>query len=126
MNDQKKILIIDDDKDLLQMYKFVFSNNGFLVETLQDSGKILDTVKINKYDVILMDLLFPGGDNLQTIFQIRAKGALNSNTPVIAMTNLDSGEQTKKAREYGANACLFKTELTPDNLVSKVLEIVNA
>ena len=125
MANGRRILILDDDADLLKMYKLVFENSGFTVDDVQNSSNFMNLLQENHYDIILMDLLFPSGDNLQLIRNIRTFGSQNISVPIVVMTNLDSGDQTKKALEYGANGCLFKSALTPHNLASEVMKIIN-
>lgn len=124
MEDKKKLLIVDDDTDLLKLYVQIFSQGSFEVQSAQDINSAQKLIKENKYDVILLDLMFPQGDNLPTIRLAREKENSNHSTPIILLTNLDAGEKTKKALEYGANECLFKANYTPRQLFTEVSKIL--
>ena len=118
----KRILIVDDDSDLLKLYRQAFLNAAFVVDASQTLKEAEELVEQNKYDVILLDLLFPNNNSLSVIRQIRRKSSLNSETPVIALTNLESGDITQKAIEYGANECLFKATQTPRTIFETALK----
>ena len=124
MNNKKKMLIVEDDTDLLKMYTVVFSGSEFETTGISSPQEAIESVKVNKYDAILLDLMYPGGDNLQTIRLIRSEQSLNKDTPIIILTNLNAGDKTKKSLEYGANECLFKAKYTPKTLLSEVTNIL--
>jgi DNA-binding response OmpR family regulator len=122
----KKILIIEDDSYLREMYKIVFSNHGFVVEDEGNENKALKLVKNKTYDVILLDLLFPSGDGLELIKVIRSKDSLNKDASVVVITNLDQGEKTKKALSLGADKCLFKVGHTPKSVMEEVVTLLDS
>lgn len=119
----KKVLIIDDDSDLLKLYSQAFLNANYEVITCKELFEASELVQHNKYDVILLDLMFPSSDALPTIQLIRTPNSLNSKTPILVLTNLDSGKITKKAIEYGADKCLFKTEETPKSIFKAAVKL---
>ena len=120
----KRVLIVDDDSDLLKLYKQAFLNASFLVESTQTIHEADKLILNNTYDLILLDLLFPSSDTLPTIRLIRGKNSPNAETPILVLTNLDSGEITDKALEYGANECLFKASQTPSTITKTALQLV--
>ena len=83
-------------------------------------------VKDSKYDVILLDLLFPSGDGLELIKEIRGKNSVNKEAALIVITNLDKGEKPKKALSMGADKCLFKVEHTPRSVVEEIIKLLEA
>ena len=120
----KSVLIVDDDNDLLKLYKQAFLNASFSVDAslnIPDAEKLL---KNNKYDLIILDILFPTTDIFSTIRLIRSKNSLNAETPILVLTNLESGEKTKKALEYGANECLFKATQTPRTICETAIKLL--
>lgn len=121
----KNILIVDDDSDLLKLYKRAFLNAGFNVDAVQNLSEAEKLSGKNKYDIIILDLLFPGKDALSTIRLIRYDNSLNSKTPILALTNLDAGEITDKAIKYGANECLFKAAQTPKTIFEAAVKLGN-
>ena len=117
----KHVLIVDDDSDLLKLTQ-AFVNAAVAVDDSQSLSEAEKLINDQKYDLILLDLLFPDSNALQTIRNIRKTNSLNSETPVIVLTNLDSGEITKKAIEYGANELLFKATHTPKTIFEAAMK----
>jgi len=113
----KRVLIVDDDSDLLKLYKQAFLNASFLVDDVSTIPSAEKLIASKKYDLILLDLL-------STIRFIRNKNTLNSETPILVLTNLETGEKTKKALEYGANECLFKVTQTPGAITKTALRLI--
>jgi len=114
---KKSVLIVDDDTDFVKLYEQAFSEVSYSVDyslTVPEAEKL---IKDKKYDVILLDILFPNADALSTIRVIRSKKSPNSETPIVVLTNLDFGEKTNKALEYGANKCLLKVNNTPKTIL---------
>ena len=116
----KKIIIIEDDSSLRELYKIVFKSANYDVDEEADSHSALNKLKTKKYDVILLDLLFTTSDGILTIKDIRKSDSINEKTPVIIITNLDHGELTKKALEEGADKILFKASHTPKEIYEEV------
>lgn len=120
----KSVLIVDDDSDFVKLYEQAFLNAAFSVDYSLTIPKAEKLIKKKKYDVILLDILFPNADALSTIHLIRSKKSPNNETPIIVLTNLDLGEKTKKALKYGANECLFKVNHTPKTILEIAVRLV--
>jgi DNA-binding response OmpR family regulator len=119
----KSVLIVDDDNDLLKLYKQAFLNAHFLVDGCLTIPEAEELIKEKKYDIILLDILFPDRDIFSTIRLIRGKSTPNSETPILILTNLYYGDKTKKALELGANECLFKVTQTPSTIIKTVMRL---
>lgn len=120
----KKLLIVDDDNDLLKLYNLAFTNAFFNVETSLTIPGAEELIKKTKYDAIVLDILFPDTDIFPTIRLIRSKGSPNAETPILILTNLYYGDKTKKALELGANECLFKVTQTPSTIIKSVMRLM--
>lgn len=120
------VLIVDDDSDLLTLYSRTFENESWSVFATASIEKAEEKIKTEKYDLILLDLLLPYSDTLITIKQIRDGHTANTSTPIIVLTNLDKGDKTKKALEYGANLCLFKAEQTPQKIIDAASSVLSS
>jgi DNA-binding response OmpR family regulator len=120
----KKILIVEDDESLRQMYKQVFVNSGYAVDEAVDPNKSLELLKENSYNVILLDLLFPSMDGVDVVRTIKSDVTKNSTTPIIILTNLTHDKKIKKVMQLGAYKCLFKAEHTPKTIFKEVDAII--
>jgi DNA-binding response OmpR family regulator len=121
----KSVLIVDDDSDLLKLYKLAFLNAHFSVDDCLTISQAEEFIKKKKYDVIVLDILFPDTDIFSTIRLIRSKNSPNTVTPILILTNLYYGEKTQKALELGANECLFKVTQTPSTIIKTVLRLAD-
>lgn len=85
----KKILIIDDDKDLNRLTKIVLTKEGYEVEILHDAESGVNYAKEYNPDLILMDMMLPGMSGAEAVKKIKAEDSSN-NLQVIFLTALVS------------------------------------
>lgn len=116
----KKILIIDDEKNIRLMLDQALSTAGYAVATAIDGEHGLDKVKESHFDVLLLDMKLPGMDGIEVLRRARA---LRSDLPVIMITAHGTVETAVEAMKVGAIDYLRKP-FTPDeirSIVGKVL-----
>ncbi len=122
---KKKILIVEDDPMLIEIYKKKFSEDeDFEVFT---AGSGVETRKIaakEEPDLILLDLVLPEEDGFDVLKKIKNKGEL-SETKIIVFSNLSQEEEKHKAKKLGADDFWVKSEYTPQEAVDKVKAILN-
>ncbi len=119
-----KILLTDDDSLMVRMYQTKFSKDGFEVQTAGNGEDCLK--KLNTYtpDVVLLDVMMPVKNGLDTLKEIKANSK-TKNIPVVLLTNMGGGEEdVEKGLELGAVAYLVKASYTPAEVVKKVKEIL--
>lgn len=99
-----RILVVDDEKLLVKGIKFNLENEGYEVDVCYDGETAVDMAKNVSYDLILLDLMMPKLDGLETCMRIREK----STVPIIMLTA--KGEDTDKliGFEYGADDYITK------------------
>lgn len=116
-----KILLVDDDKFLLDMYLLKFKKSGLNIDTASTGTMALDKIKSGtEYDIILMDIIMPGMDGLELLGQIREQ-KLVPNASIIMLTNQADDEE--KAKALGVNGYIIKATTIPSEVVDKVLGI---
>lgn len=120
MADKKKVLIVDDDEFLLDMYAVKFRESGFEVAVAPSGGDAGDAIK-NGFspDVILLDLVMPGVDGFDFLKSLKA-GKRSMNAKVIILTNLGQKEDIDKGLALGAADYIVKAHHTPSEVVEKV------
>lgn len=116
-----KVFLIDDDQDLVDIFTSALNKEGFqtVYELTGQAG--LDKVKIEKPDIILLDQVLPdmsGNDILKTL----KADEVTKNIPVILLSNFSQEELVKGAIDEGAIDYLFKYQVEPKDVVSKVKE----
>lgn len=121
---KKKILIVDDDKFLLDMYTFKFSEKGFEVAQALGSVEALNKIKGGLTpDILLLDLVMPVMDGFELLTLIKKDNIL-PNTKVIILSNLGQPEDIAKGRELGANGYVIKASATPSEVVEKAMIVL--
>jgi len=124
MSEQKtKVLIIEDEEILINMYKSKFEREGFEVYQALNGKNGLDQVKENKPDIILLDIIMPEMDGFMVLKDLKSNSE-TQNIPVIMLTNLGQEEDIEKGKELGAKDYLVKVDSTPNQVVEKVKEIL--
>lgn len=124
-NDKQKILIVDDDKFLLDMYSLKFSENGFDVNVAFSGEEAL--TKLDQGftpDVFLVDIIMPVMDGFQFIEQIKQRGA-DKSAAVVILSNLGQKEDIDKALSLQVDGYIVKASATPSEVVTKVIDISN-
>ena len=123
MQDKKKILIIDDDKFLLNMYSMKFEKNGFDVKVAQGAEDAFTILKEDfKPDVLLMDLIMPVMDGFEMYEKIK-KDNLASGAIAIMLTNQGLVSDINRAKELGVHGYIVKATTIPSEVVEEVIEI---
>lgn len=121
----KKILIVDDDKFLLDMYTFKFTEKGF--EVTQAFGSIDAVNKLKDGilpDVMLFDVVMPAMDGFELLALVKSE-KLAPDSKIIILSNLGQPSDIEKGRELGANGYVVKAATTPSEVVEKVLVVLS-
>ena len=113
---KKNILIVDDDKDILELLEYTLTNSGFEVLGFLNTKNVSKAILEENIDLILMDINLPGIDGSLYIEMLRAK---NINTPVIFISAKDSHEDIKHGFLVGCDDYITK----PFNMEELVLRI---
>lgn len=115
----KKILIVEDEKLLSEMYRDSFAGAGFEVIIATTGQEAVDTAKAEKPDFILLDILLPSEDGLYFLRQKKKTPEISS-IPVLVFSAYDHAETKKEASRLGAYDYLIKTDYTPQEIVKKI------
>ena len=119
----KKILIIEDDPFLSEMYATKFTQNGFKIEVAIDGKSGLDKIKEFKPDLILLDIVLPKMDGFTVLSKIKKDPQLKD-VPVVLLTNLGQKSEVEKGLSLGAEEYIIKAHYTPTAVVNRVKEIL--
>jgi len=123
--EKKKILIVDDDGFLLDMYAFKFSQNNFEVHTAMDGAQGVDKLaKGLKPDVLLIDVIMPGMDGFEALEKIN-QDKLAENTIKIILSNKSQQSDIDRGMALGVSGYIVKANSTPAEVIAQVIEILN-
>ena len=118
-----KVLLIEDDKMILDMYTLKFSQEGYDVIQAENGKDGLDSAKKNEPDVILLDIILPQMDGF-TVLKLLKEDAKLKKIPVVLLTNLGQDGDVKKGLELGAKDYLIKANFTPAQVLDKVKSVL--
>ncbi|MGM9618610.1 MAG: response regulator transcription factor [Oscillospiraceae bacterium] len=99
-----KILVVDDEKLLVKGIRFNLENEGYQVETAYDGKTAVEMARSGAYDLILLDVMMPEMDGLETCMHIREF----SDVPVIMLTARSEDTDKLLGFEYGADDYVTK------------------
>jgi len=115
----KKILIVEDDQFLLEMYSAKLKNAGFVIEIAQDGEQALSKLEEFKPDLVLLDIVIPKLDGFEVLRKIR-ENPTTKNTKVIALTNLGQQSEVERGMSLGADDYFIKAHFTPSEIVYRI------
>lgn len=115
-----KILIVDDDRELVEMYKLKFEKEWFEVMIAFDWFTALTLLWEFIPDVIFLDIMMPSMDGFETLSTIRKLAPSLEKSKIIMFSNLNSKEDIEKAINFWADDFLLKSSTTPKQAVEKI------
>ena len=115
----KKILLVEDEKEIRELYALYLTDMGYTVISAEDGNVALQKALAEDWDLMLLDIMLPGQDGIQVLKMIKANERLRDR-PVIALTNLNVESVINEIFDLGADGFLVKSEITPDKIVSEV------
>jgi len=119
-----KILIVEDDRDICEMYAITFMRKGFTVYTAPDGKEAIQKFKNKSPDLVLLDIMMPNVDGFQVLKEIRKD--VNKYVPVIMLTNLDATDFARHAELDEIDEYLIKSHNSPSEIVEKTMEVLVA
>jgi len=120
MNKKKiKILLVEDDIFISEMYNVKLSSSGFDVDMAEDGEEALKKIASDDYDVVLLDIIIPKMNGWEVLEKIK-HDKKERGYKIIMLTNVDDQEDIKKAIENGADDYLIKSLFTPGEVVQKI------
>ena len=123
---QKKILFIDDDSFLLDMYSLKFSKAGYDVKVANSTELALKMLRDGYIpDVMLVDIVMPGMDGLELVSTIRGE-RLASGSVIIMLTNQSASSDVAKAQKINVDGYIVKATSIPSEVLAEVEKICSS
>jgi DNA-binding response OmpR family regulator len=114
---QRKVLIIEDEHFISELYVRALTRGGYDVTVEVDGARGMKLAQTNQFDIILLDLMVPTITGIEVLRQLRAPGAAHLKSKIVITTNLEQREEVRTDIEKQADAYLVKAEITPRELV---------
>ncbi|EKD22719.1 MAG: response regulator receiver modulated diguanylate cyclase [uncultured bacterium] len=119
-----KILIVDDEKLLLDLYHDILVENGFEVVMTTNSKEGIEIAKREMPDVILLDILMPEMNGFDVAKILKSDDTMK-NIPIYLLTNLPEESSSEKAKELGVSGYMMKAMTEPSKLAEEMKNIQN-
>ena len=116
---KKKILIVEDERLMAEMYRDTFEERGFDVVLACTSEEALKKAEAEKPDLIILDILLPTESGVVFLEKLR-KRFKDINFLVVALSNYDEMGTRERVMDLGVKAYLLKTDFTPQALTKKI------
>jgi two-component system alkaline phosphatase synthesis response regulator PhoP len=123
MANQQKIIIIEDEKTLLDAIAKKLEVENYQVQTALDGQEGLEKIKEDKPDLILLDILMPKVDGFEVLEKLNKDPGL-SKIPVIIISNSGQPVEIERAMSLGVKDYLIKAEFDPQEVIVKVKNVL--
>ena len=114
----KRILVVDDDKAVLQIFTRILQKAGFTVDEAETANEAMEKLRTQTYDLALIDKRLPDMDGTELLGKIQTT---TSRTIKMLITGYPSADNGQKALELGADAYLIKP-IKPEELLTIIKE----
>ena len=119
----RKILIVEDEKFLLEMYQSCFEKAGYLVLAASNGKKGIILAQQEKPDLIILDILMPEVDGYEVMSKLK-RDEQTKEIPILILSNLSQTDKINRGLKLGANDYIVKTDLTPTELLARIEKII--
>lgn len=122
----KRILIVDDDVYNRDFYKEILIDAGYTVETAANGEECIARLQSDeRYDLILLDIVMPVKDGLETLTEVENQDYRKKHGPIYMLSALGQETVLAEAKAHGSTGFIVKTDITPEEFILKVSNIVN-
>lgn len=121
---RKTISIYEDDQTIREMYEVKLRHSGFGVHAHPDARNVVQKVKHEKPDLVLMDILMPEVDGHAAIKQLK-EDEETAKIPVLVITNFGDDVTVQKALWFGAHDVVVKANNTPQQIVERIKDTLD-
>lgn len=119
-----KVLLIDDDQALVQLYSLELTGRQYVVITAPNGEEGVVKAKAEKPDLVLLDIMMPKLDGIGALTKLKEDAETNP-IPVVMLTNFGQENLVQQAFTLGASDYLIKYKVTPAEMADKVAQLVH-
>jgi len=117
---QRKVLLLDDDQFLLNMYALKFQKSGYDVDSATSGSNALEKLRAGGiYDAIIFDVVMPAMDGFEFAETIK-KEKLSPKSILVALTNQGQAEDIERGKKIGVDGYIVKASAIPSEVVAEV------
>ena len=115
----KKILLVEDDEFLQQLYLDILSEENYLITTSSSGDDAFTKILAGGWDLVLLDVMLPKINGTEIMRQLKENPAFKKDYPIVFLTNMDGSAEINKIAQL-VDDCWIKSNLTPLEVVQKV------
>lgn len=123
--ENKKILVVDDDQDILTTIQAAFEPTGAVIETTSNGNKAVELAEKNDPDLIILDMMLPGRSGFLVLEKVKAKKPRNQKPYIIMITGNQGKRHQMYAESLGANE-YFTKPVKLDKLITTAERLLGA
>ncbi len=120
----KKILFVEDDEFFADIMTMKLKGSGCEVRHVADGDSVFPAISKEKPDVMILDIMLPGGMDGYAIIEKLKADPVNGKIPIIILSNLSREEDIEKGMKLGAFKYMTKAHVTPNDVVGSLQEAI--
>lgn len=125
-NSSKKILVVEDEQALRDLYVSILKDAGFDVTSAADGQEAFDHMHAGGFDLVLLDIILPKIDGLSILEKLfNESKPVVPNKHIVVLSNLGQDDSISKALTLGAHGYLIKSDYTPGEVLDQVNHYLN-
>lgn len=125
MADNKKILVVEDELFLRDLYVQILKDAGYTIDQAADGDEALQKMLVGGYDLVLLDIVLPKRDGIQILKELQKTPPQKPNLAIVVMSNIDKEATIAQGVELGIKGHIIKSDYTPDQLIAEVKRILS-
>lgn len=118
-DDKIKVLLIEDEKEVSELYRLKLSLDGYDVITAEDGEEGLEKALKTNPELIFLDIKMPKMDGFEVLKKLR-DAEETKDTPVLILSNFDDQDLIEKGLTLGASEYIIKSQFTPEGISNKI------
>src|SRR5436305_555127 len=122
--DGKKVLLVDDDNDILTSMQAAFEPTGATVDLAKDGNKAVELAEKNQPDLVILDMMLPGRSGFLVLEKIKARKPRNSKPFVIMITGNQGARHKMYAESLGVSE-YFNKPVKMDKLIASAEKLLS-
>jgi len=120
---KKKVLLVEDDQMIVEMYKLRLEEGGFEVFVTDKGSEAIEIAGKEQPDIILLDIILPEIDGFAILQSLKSEGSTKK-IPVVMLTNLSQESDQQKGTQLGAVGYFVKAQHTPADIMNEIKKIL--
>src|SRR3990172_9821999 len=121
---QPRILVIEDEEYLRNLYQEILTDQGYYVETAKNGNEGMVKIKKGGWDLVMLDIILPGMDGIEIMRVMKSNPPPIPNKKVVFLTNLDKDKEMQEALALG-DGYFIKSQITPGKLIEQIKTYLN-